>query len=116
MFDTIAKQITILSIDAWASPSGWDWNAWYKAGSIDPEVLATLDTDQKIVDWLTSEGFLKPGLVAGETVEVEDDQYNIVISDPSVVDAPEDCDESHTCEHTHVPMPIFAIAYGECES
>lgn len=107
------QTITILSIDAWGSPGGWDWNAWYRVGSIDPATLETLDTDQKIVDWLASEGYLKPGLIAGDTVEVSDDQYNVVISDPSVIDAPEDCDDSERCEHTHSAMPIFAIAYGE---
>lgn len=105
--------ISILSIDAWNSPGGWEWNNWFRIGEIDPPELATLDTDQKIVDWLASNGFLKPGLIVGKTVEVEDDQYNIVICDPSVIDAPEDCEDSEHCEHAHTAMPSIAIAYGE---
>jgi hypothetical protein len=109
-------KISILSIDAWNGPGGWEWNNWHKIGEIDSDTLATLDTDEKIVDWLANEGILKPGLVLGKTVEVDDDQYNTVICDPSVIDAPEDCDgESHRCEHTHTAMPVFAIAYGEAQ-
>lgn len=105
--------ITILSIDAWASPSGWDWNAWYKIGTIESETLDTLDSDAKILEWLTTEGYLKPGLELGKTVEIVDDQYNIVICDPAVIDAPEDCEDSERCDHQHCAMPVIAIAYGE---
>jgi hypothetical protein len=108
--------ISILSIDAWNSPGGWQWNNWFRVGEIDPPELATLDSDQKIVDWLASAGYLKTGLIAGKDVEIDDDQYNIVISDPSVIDAPEDCDDSDRCEHTHCAMPILAIAYGEADN
>lgn len=107
--------VSILSIDAWNGPCGWEWNNWFRVGEIDPATLETLDTHEKIVEWLTSEGYLAPGLVLGKTVEIDDDQYNIVICDPSVIDAPEDCDECDCTEHTHSAMPVFAIAYGEIQ-
>jgi len=109
--------ITILSIDAWSDGSGgWQWNNWFRIGEIESEILDTLDTDEKVLAWLTENGFLNPGLVLGTTVEIDDDQYNLVICDPSVIDAPEDCEDSDRCEHTHCAMPVIAIAYGEVHS
>lgn len=105
--------ISILSIDAWGSPDGWQWNAWHKIGTIDSDELDKLDTDEKIVAWLADNGFLASGLVVGKTVEIDDDQYNIVICDPTVIDAPDDCDDSDRCDHQHSAMPVIAIAYGE---
>ena len=109
-------EINVLSIDAWADMGGWQWNAWYRVDSIDSDTLATLDTDAKILAWFVEAGLLKPNLVVGTDVEIEDDGYNIVISDMSVIDAPEDCEDSERCEHQHCAMPIYAIAYGEVVS
>lgn len=106
-------RVSILSIDAWNSPDGWQWNQWFKIGEIDLATLETLDTDQKLVDWMASEGYLNAGLTVGKNVEVDDDQYNYVFCDPSAIDAPEDCDDSDCTEHTHFAMPVVAIAYGE---
>ena len=108
-------KISILSIDAWADGPGWTWNNWHRIGEIDSETLDDLNTDDKIVEWLAGEGFLNSGLIVGKTVEIDDDQYNIVICDPSAIDAPEDCDEDDCTEHTHSAMPVIAIAYGEAQ-
>lgn len=106
-------KISILSIDAWADGSGWTWNNWFRIGEIDSEDFDRLGSDEEMVAFMIDEGFLSPGLIVGKTVEVDDDQYNIVFCDPSVIDAPEDCDDSDCTEHTHCAMPVIAIAYGE---
>lgn len=108
------SDITILSIDAWADMGGWQWNNWHKIGTIDTDTLDTLDTDEKVIAWLVSEGYLRDGVKLGVDVEIDDDQYNIVVCDRSVIDAG-DCENEHwhECEHTHCAMPIIAIAYGE---
>ena len=106
-------KVSILSIDAWNGPTGWEWNNWFRIGEIDTATLETLDTDEKILAWLADAGILNSGLVLGRTVEIDDDGYNVVICDPSVIDAPEDCEDSDRCDHTHTAMPVYAIAYGE---
>jgi hypothetical protein len=115
MTNSNEPKISILSIDAWANGSGWDWNNWFRVGEIDKATLDTLDTDEKLLAWMVAEGYLNAGLVIGKTVEIDDDQYNVVFCDPSVIDAPEDCDEDDCTEHTHCAMPVFAIAYGEAQ-
>ena len=105
-------KISILSIDAWADGSGWTWNQWYRIGEIGSEELDTLDTSEKLLAWMQEHGYLKADLVLDSTVEVMDDQYNIVFCDPSVIDSGE-CDDSDCTEHTHCARPVYAIAYGE---
>jgi hypothetical protein len=79
----------ILSIDAWANEDGWDWNNWWKVGEISKEEFESLDTDEKIIEW-----FCKDHVTFADLVDVEDDQYNVVIVDKSN------------------RRPLFAIEYG----
>lgn len=86
-------EVTILSIDAWRDQDSWSWNQWFKVGTIDLATLETLKTNRQILAYMRREGYLGPrsaGIVA-----VEDDQYNLVITERST------------------RMPLFAIAYGE---
>ena len=83
--------INVLSIDAWADgEDGWTWNNWHKVGTCP---LATCDLKPaEIIAFMISEGYLRDG-VAGR-VEVEDDQYNMVILD------------------IETREPLFALEYG----
>lgn len=83
-------EYNVLSIDAWGEPDGgWTWNQWYNAGTID---LDSLDSTRKVLKQMREQGFLSDE--SKGRVEIDDDQYNLVI-----------CDRS---DH----MPIFAIEYG----
>ena len=80
----------VLSIDAWRGPEGgWEWNQWFDSGTID---LPDLNT-RKVLKAMRDQGFLSTE--SAGRVEIDDDQYNLVI-----------CDRS---DH----MPVFAIVYGE---
>jgi len=82
----------ILSIDAWAGDEEgmWDWNAWYTVGEISKEEFETLDTDEKILEWAC-----KDLITYADLCGVEDDQYNVLITDKSN------------------GRPLYAFAYGE---
>ena len=89
-----SKGYPILSIDAWADgEDGWTWNNWDKVGVL--EDAALLDNEDALIDWFITEGFLKD--TAKGKVYVDDDQYNLVITD----------------EETH--EPLFAVEYGSHE-
>lgn len=87
--------VSILSIDAWRNPDGWDWNMWHKVGSVDLATLATLKTPRQILAYMRREGFLAS--TSGGHVAVDDDQYNLVIV------------------NRRTREPLFAIAYGEAQ-
>lgn len=80
----------VLSIDAWGNEQdGYDWNAWYNAGTIE---LNSLDDDKAILQAMIDQGFLTPESL--ELGEIDDDQYNLVIQEKAT------------------GRPIFAIEYG----
>lgn len=85
------KTINILSIDAWADgEDGWTWNQWHKVGSCP---LTTCDLPPAdIIAYMIAEGYL--GETAVGKVEVDDDQYNMVIVDADTRE------------------PLFALEYG----
>lgn len=83
----------ILSIDAWANEEGWDWNAWYTVGEISKEEFEKLNTNRKILKWFRDNEFL--GNKSQGLCGVEDDQYNIVIT-----------------ERKNRDRPLYAIEYG----
>lgn len=84
-------EVNILSIDAWRQPSGWNWNNWYKVGSV-PISVCDL-TPRKLLAKLRIDGFLGAG--SKGKVAIDDDQHNLVI----------------VAKGTR--QPLFAIAYGE---
>ncbi len=84
-------EISILSIDAWRNPDGWDWNNWFKVGTC-PITMCDL-TPRKLLRYLRAEGFLAQR--SKGRVAIDDDQYNLVIVD------------------RHTREPLFALAYGE---
>jgi DNA-binding transcriptional regulator YhcF (GntR family) len=69
----------ILSIDAWASDGGWDWNAWYTVGEISKEEFEKLDTDKKVLSYMRREGYINTS--NKRKVYVNDDQHNLVITE-----------------------------------
>lgn len=85
------KMINVLSIDAWADgEDGWTWNNWHKVGTAP---LATCDLPPaEIIAFMISEGYVQDG--AASLVEVDDDQYNMVILDKDTRE------------------PLFALEYG----
>lgn len=84
----------ILSIDAWRYGDGWQWNAWYSAGSIDRETFEAMEGNaRKTLAWFRSEGYLKP--TSGGKCAVDDDGYNVVIVDRGTRE------------------PLYAIEYGQ---
>lgn len=85
--------MNIISIDAWGNEEdGFDWNVWYKIGSISKEEFETLDTDEKILSWLHEAGYLASDSMAH--YGVSDDEYNVVISNAETTE------------------PLIAIEYG----
>lgn len=83
--------VNILSIEAWRTPDGWQWNNWFNVGTID-----TADIPEKpraILRYMREAGYLTPAS-AGE-VAIEDDGYNVVIVAKGTRE------------------PLLAIAYGE---
>ena len=86
--------LNILSIDAWAGmePKTWDWNNWFKVGTISKEDFEKLNTTRKVLKYMRDEGYLTDNSIGKCTVE--DDQYNIVV-----------CYRSNGC-------PLLAIEYG----
>jgi hypothetical protein len=83
--------VSVLSIDAWGSEEGWNWNNWFKVGSVDLENLP--ESDSGLLAWFVSEGYVNEKALT--ECEIDDDQYNYVL----------------TVKETH--EPLFAIAYGE---
>lgn len=83
----------ILSIDAWGNnKDGYEWNAWYKIGTIDKAVFESLDTNRKILKYMRDNDFLSEQ--SKGILSIEDDQYNVVI-----------CRKSNR-------KPLIAIEYG----
>jgi hypothetical protein len=82
----------ILSIDAWAEPEGWTWNAWYHVGDISKEDFEKLKTDKQIAVWMEEHGFTTTSDM--RRILIFDDGYNVVL-----------------CERKS-RMPVFAIEYG----
>ncbi len=92
-FTVAAKECPVLSIDAWNGPEGWTWNAWYRIASVPLYVCAL--KPRALLAYLRDAGIL--GAQSGGRCAIEDDGYNVVILDRSN------------------RMPVFALAYGECE-
>ena len=80
---------TVLSIDAWRNPEGWDWNSWHKVGTVE---LSTLDNARAVLRAMRESGYLSD--YSKGRVSLYDDQWNIVICDRATGE------------------PIFAIEYG----
>lgn len=86
--------MNILSIDAWGNAQdGWQWNAWYKVGTISKDEFDNLTWMDGFIQYFIDNNYVlnNPNLFY-----VEDDGYNIVI----------------TAIKTN--EPLFAIEYG-CE-
>jgi len=85
----------VLSIDAWCNEEGvFDWNSWIVVAHISKEEFESLESHTDYVNW-----FILNGYIVGtyfDKVEINDDQYNIVIMDKTTQE------------------PLFAIEYG-CE-
>jgi hypothetical protein len=88
--DPQEKTFRILSIDAWRNGPHWDWNNWHCVGDC-PTQVADMPP-RKLFRWLRDNGYLNARSIG--KVELEDDQYNVVI-----------CERS-----TH--RPLYAIEYG----
>jgi len=85
----------ILSIDAWASPSGgWDWNDWFHVGDIDKEDFEKLKTNRQYIKWFRDNEYITKESIG--KVGIYDDQHNVVLV------------------QRKDGMPLFAIEYG-CE-
>lgn len=87
------KTITILSIDGWHDGSCWQWNNWFTVGTIEPNLLDTLDNNRKLLSYMRDNGYLSEK--SKRKVYVSDDGYNFVF-----------CSRANH-------EPLMAIAYGE---
>jgi hypothetical protein len=92
----MSNQLTIFSIDAWAGydGGGWQWNNWYKVGTISVEEFEAITKkgDKAIAEWFHDNGYTTSSDM--RRILIDDDQYNIVI-----------------CEKKG-GRPLFAIEYG----
>jgi hypothetical protein len=81
----------ILSIDTWAGDEEgtWEWNNWFYIGDITKEEFETLDTDEKVLEFMSID-YIRNTELCG----VEDNQYNIIITDK------------------RDGRPLYAIEYG----
>jgi hypothetical protein len=97
------KDINILSIDAWRTPEGWDWNSWRKVGTISREkfdgfsfsngkIISKRTETRNILKFMRESDYLATS--SAGNVAVEDDQYNMVIVARGTRE------------------PLFAIEYG----
>ena len=89
-----AKQLPILSVDAYNAGGSWQWNNWHKVGTISAnefDVIATKG-EKAIAVWMRDNGYTTTADM--RKIRVEDDEYNIVI-----------CGERG--------RPLFAIEYGD---
>ncbi len=83
----------VLSIDAWRdSEDGWQWNAWYKVGTIAKSELERIEREEGFLKWYIINGYVDEKF----PLEIDDDGYNIVVQD------------KETSE------PLLAIEYGNC--
>lgn len=81
----------ILSIDAWNSEEGWNWNAWYCVGEIDKQEFERIKREEGFITWFIGQGYV---MNYPDRLEIEDDGYNIVMQDKETGE------------------PLFAIEYG----
>jgi hypothetical protein len=93
MINDIHTSITfpVIEIDAWAGDEEglWDWNSWAYVGYLE----LNLDSPhQEIINLFITRGLLRHD--CADQVEVEDDQFNLVIVDKETRE------------------PLFAIEYG----
>ena len=85
----MTRKYKILSIDAQRDGSGWAWNQWYVIGDTTINIKSS---NRKILKMMRDEGFLSEN--SKGKVGIEDDQYNIVITERSN------------------GRPLYAIEYG----
>ena len=84
--------MNVLSIDAWGNlEEGYEWNAWYKVGEITKEEFERVDREEGFIQWFIENNYVWDD---PQWLEIEDDQYNIVIKDKETQE------------------PLFAIEYG----
>ena len=89
----MTTEANILSIDACGDgEGGWYWNSWHKVGTIPALELASLQTDQELIEWMIDNDFLTEEAI--DLAFVDDDGYNLVFMD-----------KFHD-------QPVFAIEYG----
>ena len=83
------KQVTykVLSIDAWFTDYGWQWNSWQRVGDI---MLSLEDSDRDILKAMKRAGFINK--ING--AHLDDDGYNLVVT------------------VSRDDEPLFAIEYG----
>ena len=90
---TTKTEATILSIDAWGNgQDGWEWNSWHKVGTIPALELASLQTDQELIEWMIDNDYMTERSI--DRAYIDDDGYNFVFKDKA--------DDE----------PVFAIEYG----
>lgn len=90
-------ELNILSIDAWRDGQLWQWNQWFRVGTIPlADFEAISGNNRAILKRLRADGCLSD--YSKGRVAVDDDQYNVVI-----------CDR-------HTGEPHFAIEYGPAYS
>ena len=84
--------MNILSIDAWGNEEdGYEWNAWYKVGTISKEEFERIEKEDVFIQWFINEGYVKN---FPDKLKIWDDGYNIQIQDKETNE------------------PLFAIEYG----
>lgn len=84
--------MNILLIDAWNHDNdGWQWNAWYKVGTISKEEFERIEKEEGFIQWFINEGYVKN---FPDKLEICDDGHNIQIQDKETNE------------------PLFAIEYG----
>jgi hypothetical protein len=85
--------VRILSIDAWRDGDGWQWNNWFRVGSITLAELVLLDTPRKQIGYMRRMGYLS-AKSAGRVRVDDDGSLNLTFLDRGTEE------------------PLFAIEYG----
>lgn len=90
-------ELNVLSIDAWRDGDSWNWNAWYKRGSLTMREFSKLGCTTRqqtraTLAWFREHGYL--GDASKGAVTLEDDGYNLTVLD------------------RRTREPLFAIEYG----
>lgn len=94
----------VLSIDAWSDgEGGWTWNNWFYVDEYREEEEGPLNEENALKFFYHSLGYKGPYHKFKALYSIEDDQYNLVLTN------------NHESHGEADGMPRYAIEYGGME-
>ena len=56
--DKMKDELIILSVDALYDGYRWNWNTWYKVGTVPKDKFEKINTTRKLLKYMREEGYL----------------------------------------------------------